>query len=161
MKHAMREAALGIAFIAAYVYLFRFLHTFPTKVELGMFWIKELPPVVLNVAAWCLWIWHRRTQNEPWKQAVAWFSLIGNALVICLPLFAFNYDAFVFAPRGRLGSPSILPSSAGLHVEPTLRFCLIFSIALLVLGFAAPRRIRLAVVLGGFASAWFLMTVSR
>jgi hypothetical protein len=63
-------------------------------------WIEELPPVVLNVAGWCLWIWHRRSQNPPWRQGVAWLGLIGNALAVCLPFFAFKYDLFVFTRKG-------------------------------------------------------------
>jgi hypothetical protein len=52
-----------------------------------------------------------------------------------------------------------MPVSAAPHMEPTLRFCLILSIVLMVLGFAAPKRLRLTLVLGGFASAWFFMAL--
>src|ERR1700733_8515326 len=59
----------------------------------------------------------------------------------------------------RLGTPCCYARSAAPHVEPTLRFCLILSIVLMVLGFAAPKRLRLTLVLGGFASAWFFMAL--
>jgi hypothetical protein len=125
-----------------------------------MWWIKELPPIALNMLGWCLWIWHRRSEDVAWRQAVAWLGLIGNALAICLPFLALRYDAFVFTRRGgNLGNPPMLPVSAGPHIEPTLRLCLILSDVLMILGLAAPKRIRLAVVLGGFASAWLLQTL--
>lgn len=155
----MREVALGFAFIAAYVYLFRFLHAFPIRDELRMWWIEELPPVVLNVAGWWLWISYQRTQSSPWRQAVAWLGLIGNALAICLPLLAFKYDSFVFTRNGGDWGPRhFLPVSAAPHVEPALHVCLILSAVVLVLGFAAPKWIRLALVLGGFAMAWLFLS---
>lgn len=160
MKQAMRDVALGVVFVAAHIYLFRFLHTFPTKAELRMWWVKELPSVVLNVAGWWLWVSYQRTQSSFWKQAVAWLGLIGNAVAICLPLLAFRYDSFVFTRRGgELGYPPILPVNAAPHVEPALHLSLILSVVMLALGLAAPRRVRLPVVLGGFASAWLLQTV--
>ncbi|HXO36976.1 MAG TPA: hypothetical protein VN901_31930 [Candidatus Acidoferrales bacterium] len=160
MKDQWREVALGIVFVAGYIYLLRFLHSFPTRAMLRIEWIEQLPPVVLNVAGWCLWIWHRRSQNPPWRQGVAWLGLIGNALAVCLPFLAFKYDLFVFTRKGGyLGNPPLLPVSDAPHIDPTLHLCLILSAAVLVLGFAAPKRVRFAVVLGGFAMTWLLLSV--
>jgi hypothetical protein len=160
MKDQWKEVALGIVFIAGYIYLLRFLHSFPTGTMLRMWWIEELPPVVLNVAGWCVWIWHRRSQNPPWRQGIAWLGLIGNALAVCLPFLAFKYDLFVFTRKGGyLRNPPLLPVSDAPHVEPTLHLCLILSAAVLVMGFAAPKRVRFAVVFGGFATTWLLLSV--
>ena len=155
----MTEVALGGVFIAAYLYLFSFLHAFGPEAELRMLWVKELPPVALNVVGWWLWIWHRRSQNAAWRQAVGWLGLIGNALAICLPFLAFKYDAFVFTRRGGRGYPPMLPVSGVSHIRPTLRLCLVLSVVSLIIGFLAPKRIRLAVVLGGFTSTWFFMSL--
>ena len=92
----IKDVALGIVFIAGYIYLLRLLHSFPTRAMHRIEWIEQVPPVVLNVAGWCLWIRHQRNQNPPWRQAVGWLGLIGNALAVCLPFLAFKYDLFVF-----------------------------------------------------------------
>jgi hypothetical protein len=153
------ETALGLAFVAAYIRLVHFLYSLGARTEIRLWWIKWLPVVLMNLTGWCLWIWYRRSRNATWRRVFGWLSLLGSSLAICLPILAFKYDVFVFTRRGGdLEHSRMLPVSAAPHVGLILRFCLFLYFGSLFLGFVAPKQIRLAVVLGGFAGAWFLMS---
>ncbi len=49
---AVTEFAVGLAFVAAYVFLFRYLHSFGPRQEASLIWIKSLPPAILTLVGW-------------------------------------------------------------------------------------------------------------
>jgi hypothetical protein len=158
---AVTEAAVGVAFVAADVHLSRFLHSFSPKQEFSLLWIKVLPPAILALAGWWLW---GRVRHDPntarWRKVAGLLGLIPGTLAISVPWIVVYYDFVVTGfdmrqyPRSRFSSWPVI------DLYWTFQSCFLISAVAMVLGLAAPRRIRLAVVAGGFATYWLMGTLA-
>jgi hypothetical protein len=82
---------------------------------------------------------------------------VANTLAMCLPVLVFFYNGF-FINYDMLRSPG-LRSFKEIDLLATVIGRLIVSLAALIAGIFAPRRIRLAVTLGGFTMASFILSI--
>ncbi|MFZ0539200.1 MAG: hypothetical protein WAM47_20215, partial [Candidatus Sulfotelmatobacter sp.] len=109
-------------------------------------------PIILNVAGW--WRWKRVWRDEKaarWRKVVGLVGLVANTSALCLVCVSLFYSVAVEkAHREVFQSIDLYPVIVG---------CLILSASALAVGTFAPRRLRLAVVLGGFAMGWWLLLV--
>jgi hypothetical protein len=159
MTRATKEIALGLTFVAGYVFLV--LHWLPVRQEysLSSLCIKLLPPVMLNLAGWWRWVRVRHGQDTAsWRKVVGLPGLVAVTLATIVPWIVFYYDFILVGFDMRRYPASRLPGWKVIDLYLTFRSCLLVSLVVMVLGFAAPRRIRLAVVLGGFATGWLIMS---
>lgn len=152
MTGRQKEIVFGLSFVTAYTVLSHFIRS-TAIVSAVIFGIFVALPIVLCVSGWWRWQGVRRNENTPrWRQMVGLSALVTNTSVVCLVWLFFSYSIFFADTRHSYGSIAIDP-------YPVVVACLILSLAMLAMGMAAPRRIRLAVVLGGFTMSWLILVI--
>ena len=82
---------------------------------------------------------------------------MANTVAMCLPFLVFFYNGFLL--NYDVHHPPGLRGFRQIDLLSTVIGCLILSIASLVAGLVAPRRIRLVVVLGGFTMASLILSI--
>ena len=128
------------------------------RVEMVTFWIVLLLPFALNVAGWWRWPGVKRDQSAAlWRKGVGLGGLVANAFSICLPFLAFFYNGFLI--NYYVHHPSGLRGLKEIDLLKVVVVCLFLSLAAVVAGIVAPRRIRLAVALGGFTVASLILSI--
>jgi hypothetical protein len=158
---AVTEVAVGVAFVIAYVHLSRFLWSLGPRREADLFWIKVLPPAILALVGWWLWlkVWHDQG-TAGWRKVVGLVGLIASTLAISIPWVVVYYDLIVAGFDMRRYPRSIYPGWQSVDLYWTFQSCFLVSAVTMALGLAAPRRIRLAVVSGSFATYWLMGTLA-
>ncbi len=156
MKGARNEIALVVVVISV---CWTLKHSAPGgKVEMVTFWIVLLLPFVLNVAGWSRWRSTWRDQSAAvWRKVIGFGGLVANTVAMCLPFLVFFYNGFLLNYDVR--HPPGLRGFKQIDLLSTVVGCLILSMAALVAGLVAPKRIRLAVVLGGFTMASLILSI--
>ncbi len=156
MKGARNEIALVVAVISV---CWTLKHSAPGgRVEMVTFWIVLLLPFVLNVAGWSRWRSTWRDQSAAvWRKVIGFGGLVANTVAMCLPFLVFFYNGFLLSYDVR--HPPGLRGVRQIDLLSTVIGCLILSMAALVAGLVAPKRIRLAVVLGGFTMASLILSI--
>lgn len=147
-----REAALALGFVAVYLFVFRFNRSSHILVDNIIGLVVSMLPIILNVAGWWRWksVW-RDEKAARWRKVAGLAGLVANTLALCLACVSFFYSVAVErAHREAFQSIDLYPVIVG---------CLVLSASALAVGIVAPRRFRLAVVLGGFAMGWLLLLV--
>jgi hypothetical protein len=136
-----KEITFGLAFVVAYALVFYFVHSLTYGVRDVICVATILGAIVLNVAGWLRWRGAWRDRNSArWRKVFGLFGLVANTLVMCLFWGQIFY--------GLLSRGSVAENEPYRAVEA----CLILSATALAVGLAAPRRIRMAVVLAGFTT---------
>jgi hypothetical protein len=158
MKRSKKEIAIAVA-IVVFVYLsLRAQHArwAPEPVQATLAYTALLAVVGLNVAGW--WAASRMSQDANtarWRKRAGLIGLVANTLAIALPFAAFLYGVYVdhLISRGPVNASDVLD----------LGFVIPVSVALvafgLVAGAIAPSRLRLAVVVGGLVTFFFLVAI--
>ncbi|MGB8583079.1 MAG: hypothetical protein WCD47_19840 [Candidatus Sulfotelmatobacter sp.] len=158
---AVTEFAVGLAFVAAYVFLFRYLHSFGPRQEASLIWIKFLPPAILTLVGWYRYGKLRTNlASAGWRKAASVVALLAETLSISVPWLVAHYDLRVVGFDMRRYPTSKFPGWKVIDLYLTFRTCSILGLLTMALGFAAPKRIRLAVVLGGFAMYLLMDTLA-
>jgi hypothetical protein len=154
-----KELALGLAFVAVYVCVFHFLHSWPIGVQSVVGGITIFLPIALNVAGWWRWRGVRRDDTIlRWRKVAGLIGLMANSIALLFPSLVFFYNTVL--TRYYMNRRPGLPGVKEIDLELLVNFCLILSLAAMI-DFVAPRRIRLAVVLGGFAMGWLILSIPR
>jgi hypothetical protein len=128
------------------------------RVEAVTFWIVLLLPFVLNVAGW--WRWRSIGEDRStlrWRKILGFGGLAANTLAMGLPFLVFFYNGFLI--NYDVHHPPGLRGLRQIDLLATVEGCLLLSIAALVAGLVGPRRIRLAVALGAFTMASFILSI--
>jgi hypothetical protein len=146
MMSGRKEIAIGLAFVAIYVFLFRFIRSSRMVVQDLIGLIVAMLPIILNVEGWRRWRGTRRDEKAVrWRKIVGFVGLVANTSAVC-----FFYIIVVMDLRYKNGYKLI-------DTYPVIVGCLILAAVTLAIGLFALRRIRLAVVLGSFATSWVIL----
>jgi nicotinamide riboside transporter PnuC len=149
MTAAKKEIIFGLVFVAAYALLSHFVRS-AARVSVLIFGIFVVSPIVLNVYGWWRWRGVRSDEGTPrWRKIAGLSGLVADTSAVCLAWLSFFYSILVENTH-RQGFRGIDP-------YPAFVACLVLSVAALAIGVVAPRRIRLAVVLGGFTMSWLIL----
>ena len=156
------EVTVGLALGYAYISLSRFLHTLGPRQEGSLMWVKVLPPAVLALVGWWLWVRVRHDPNTAgWRKVAGVLGLIAASLAVSVPWIVVYYDVIVTGFDMRHQYPrSKFPGWTVIDLYWTFQSCFFISAVAMVLGLVAPRRIRLVVVVGGFATYWLMDTLA-
>ena len=128
------------------------------RIEAATFWIVLLLPILLNLVGW----WRSRSawsdgNTSRWRRVGGLLGLAGNTVALSLAWGSVFYNVFLTG-FNNFRRPRLLGFKE-IDLLTVIVVCLFLSVAAVIAGLVAPPRIRLAVALGGYSMASFILSV--